>query len=897
MTLLIFITSGLAAQTQTRDVKIINSCAEPLWIASQNLAGGPEWFLGGDSTACTTDAQCQGGDLTPGALCNQNTGHCEIDVQIETDCVSCKIWPRTACKFETGFDCPAGVNCCATGGIKAPEAPVTVVEFTFQSGKEDPSVIKTDFYDISIIDGVNTSASMTPTGVQGTILPDFPSNFWCGNPGGRVSTSTESFNCSWEQVLGEDCGGQPGLRVVEPFFAAGGTMCPGSSTLTSLPIGDVCSCTDDSDCDQGQICGLGNSQVINHKLCGTPGGCTTAKALCGIGQYFSCSLGTSQACGAGGASCSEHNQCTSNFCDEGVCTESPADFLNCREKFPQTVACQMDSDCPGLTGIEFAPGQDCACPAGTECVRINAAGAHGCQMTCNSGACTSMSCTQDADCVRLTDSELACTSNEDCSTALDGSWTCNRFLNPARCQKDTGTFMLCDTLEGSPTSGQCVATKASMVENQGVNGQSCVNPKNFESCDSDADCGGGVGTCNLLTKKCDNKPFNAATNLCAGCSTDSRNPLSILWPNPTDECTASPTDECTANPTEECMDKKTSGDCDTIGCNNSDWVAQIQPLLATFKEACPTTYTFPFGDVTATFQCRSDDTVNDMDYEIVFCPETEINAGHAGAWFNSATSGQGQFIDVEPAKQFMFISWYTYTDAISDNPNEQRWLTAQGNYSGDTAELGLFETLGGRFDDPQAVTTTRIGEVTLNFIDCGQGLMTYSFDEEELEGEFPLLRVIPGSGNVCQELTEITEITTEAVDINAGMDGTWFDPDTPGQGFIIDTHPDPEGGNFIFVSWFTYGEETASGQRWLTAQGSFEGSVAKIDVFETTGGNFDDPQAISTINVGTMSIDFTDCSNAQLTYSLPANGAAGDIAITRLVTGGQALCEELAGAD
>ena len=127
----------------------------------------------------------------------------------------------------------------------------------------------------------------------------------------------------------------------------------------------------------------------------------------------------------------------------------------------------------------------------------------------------------------------------------------------------------------------------------------------------------------------------------------------------------------------------------------------------------------------------------------------QINAGHSGAWFNPDTSGQGQLIDVEPEGQFMFVSWFTYTGAASANPFEQRWLTAQGNYSGDTAELDLWETLGGQFDAPQEVTNTQIGEVTLSFSDCGQGQMTYNLDAEELQGEFPLLRVIPGSDNVC----------------------------------------------------------------------------------------------------------------------------------------------------
>jgi hypothetical protein len=268
----------------------------------------------------------------------------------------------------------------------------------------------------------------------------------------------------------------------------------------------------------------------------------------------------------------------------------------------------------------------------------------------------------------------------------------------------------------------------------------------------------------------------------------------------------------------------------------------------------------------------------------------EINAGHSGAWFNPDTSGQGVLIDVEPTEQFMFASWFTYTDAASDNPNEQRWFTAQGKYSGNSAVLELYETLGGKFDDTQMVNSNKIGEVTVSFSDCEQGQLAYDIPAENLQGMFPMQRVIDGSGNVCENSGGVA---IEAVDINAGMDGAWFDPATSGQGFFIDSHPDPEGGNFIFVSWFTYGETTTSGLRWLTAQGSFEGSIAGIDVFETTGGSFDNPQAPSTITVGTMSIDFTDCSNAQLSSSLPADSAEGDIAISRVIPGSQALCEEL----
>jgi len=111
---------------------------------------------------------------------------------------------------------------------------------------------------------------------------------------------------------------------------------------------------------------------------------------------------------------------------------------------------------------------------------------------------------------------------------------------------------------------------------------------------------------------------------------------------------------------------------------------------------------------------------------------------------------------------------------------------------------------------------------------------------------------------------------------------------------LIDVVPESQ---FIFVAWFTYGDDTASGQRWLTAQGDFEGSTAEIDIHETTGGRFNDPMLPVTVKVDTMIIDFTDCSNAQLSYSLTADDLAGDMVISRLIPGGQALCEELAGAD
>jgi len=109
--------------------------------------------------------------------------------------------------------------------------------------------------------------------------------------------------------------------------------------------------------------------------------------------------------------------------------------------------------------------------------------------------------------------------------------------------------------------------------------------------------------------------------------------------------------------------------------------------------------------------------------------------------------------------------------------------------------------------------------------------------------------------------------------------------------------PDPEGDNFIFAAWFTYGDANDSGQRWLTAQGPFQGSVAEIEVYETTGGSFNDSQATETVSIGSMSINFDDCSNALLSYSLTDGSGEGQMDLTRLMPSSAALCEKLAGPE
>jgi hypothetical protein len=270
----------------------------------------------------------------------------------------------------------------------------------------------------------------------------------------------------------------------------------------------------------------------------------------------------------------------------------------------------------------------------------------------------------------------------------------------------------------------------------------------------------------------------------------------------------------------------------------------------------------------------------------------EINFGLKGAWYNAETPGQGQLIDIEQENQFMFLSWFTFTDITSDNPNEQHWFTAQGNYSGNSAELVLYETLGGQFNGPQEVSTNPVGSFSVSFADCGNAAANYIIDTWDLEGSFPLSRAIPGTENVCQDQSTVS---AESLEMNDSWDGAWFNDEAPGQGFLMDVQTKPEGDDFIFVAWFTYAEDSASGQRWLTAQGPLKGTTADLVVYETTGGSFDEPDFDETKSVGSMTINFIDCSNALVTYSLPAEGLEGNIQITRAIPGTEKHCQEING--
>ena len=140
--------------------------------------------------------------------------------------------------------------------------------------------------------------------------------------------------------------------------------------------------------------------------------------------------------------------------------------------------------------------------------------------------------------------------------------------------------------------------------------------------------------------------------------------------------------------------------------------------------------------------------------------------------------------------------------------------------------------------------------------------------------------------------------------INAGIDDAWYNPATPGQGFLVSVLPVIEQ---VFVAWFTFDtgrppEDVQAilgdpGHRWLTAQGPYSGNMANLTIFETVGGVFDaaEPPAVTDLGgYGVMTIEFADCNNGLVSYEITSLGISGEIPVERIVLDNLPLCEILA---
>jgi hypothetical protein len=116
---------------------------------------------------------------------------------------------------------------------------------------------------------------------------------------------------------------------------------------------------------------------------------------------------------------------------------------------------------------------------------------------------------------------------------------------------------------------------------------------------------------------------------------------------------------------------------------------------------------------------------------------TQIN----GSWLNTSPvpylGGQGLMLEYLPETQRVFVAWFTYGGGTEP---AQRWLVAEGPSTVDGAELQLFDTRGGRFNEASAVQQTPIGTLRLRFTACDTATAEFAIPGEQRSGSFQIRR-------------------------------------------------------------------------------------------------------------------------------------------------------------
>ncbi len=136
-----------------------------------------------------------------------------------------------------------------------------------------------------------------------------------------------------------------------------------------------------------------------------------------------------------------------------------------------------------------------------------------------------------------------------------------------------------------------------------------------------------------------------------------------------------------------------------------------------------------------------------------------------------------------------------------------------------------------------------------------------------------------------------TTVCHAEININAGLAGSWYDPEAPGKGFFIDVI---EANQQLFVGWFTYQPDAdpdgESPYYWLTAQGGFVGSLAEMTLIKTGHGSFDQTTAVENTAVGFATLQFISCQQAVFNYQLTEFNRSGHIDLVRLTP--DVYCED-----
>jgi hypothetical protein len=257
-----------------------------------------------------------------------------------------------------------------------------------------------------------------------------------------------------------------------------------------------------------------------------------------------------------------------------------------------------------------------------------------------------------------------------------------------------------------------------------------------------------------------------------------------------------------------------------------------------------------------------------------------LEPGHSAMWFNPERSGEGLVVEVL-ASDRVLLYWFTY-----DDEGHQRWLQGVGILtSGEDGPASIdfsefYSTRGPIFGpafNPDDLEIIPVGTASLVFQGCESG--TFHFDVNGETGQIPLVRLSRTMGSTCRPLHGVPGEPTKAY---AGESGSWFDPQSSGQGLSLQWMTRDE----ALVTWYTY--DAQGNQYWLVGNGQREGDDIVFETLNATrGARFGaafDPDDVELIDWGSLRLSLScGAGTAQYNSDLEAFGS-GTLELTRLTS-------------
>ncbi|MCK7593877.1 cupredoxin domain-containing protein [Pseudomarimonas salicorniae] len=152
----------------------------------------------------------------------------------------------------------------------------------------------------------------------------------------------------------------------------------------------------------------------------------------------------------------------------------------------------------------------------------------------------------------------------------------------------------------------------------------------------------------------------------------------------------------------------------------------------------------------------------------------------------------------------------------------------------------------------------------------------HTFDKPGIFGYHCSVHGAPGEGMHGKVIVQRS--SSEAGNLDPNSSGSWFNPQTDGQGFLIEVSAIPK---VFTLAWFTWGDNGA--YDWLTAAGNYTGPTATLVLSRTRGGAFNDPKPVQSNDAGTASFRLTGCDTAEFTFSMTDPPRSGTIPLRKLL--------------